>query len=215
MTPIVASTLCFHLQPYITTTKFSLAATGLPCKRLAVNATPNQNVKKIPKASEVIIEEGPRPSQTLRRLPAAAPVVVTMYKVSDRVGDFIERFQDTDLPLWQVQVDHPAQRAITFAVRDSFNDFLAKSHVEDEAIPASLQELEQETGIRVVLTDRADPDGIGFIQWRVAFYIPGCLNNFLMLLDSFFQHKHETTSQDHPFQAPQLLKLLLTVMQKV
>ena len=43
-----------------------------------------------------------------------------------------------------------------------------------------------------VLTDRNDPDNIGFVQWRAAFYCggaEGCLENFMALLDDFFVWK--------------------------
>ena len=44
-------------------------------------------------------------------------------------------------------------------------------------------------GIRLVVADANDPDGVGFVQWRVAWYVGGedgaCVVNFLALWDDF------------------------------
>ena len=50
-----------------------------------------------------------------------------------------------------------------------------------------------------VLTDRNDPDNIGFVQWRAAFYCggaEGCLENFMALLDDFFVWKTKALAKD-------------------
>ena len=79
--------------------------------------------------------DGPRPVATPRRLPASAPVSVCLYKISDQAGDVWDSFQDQDIPLWQIQMDHPAQRPITLQMRDSLNDFIRNAHASDADMP--------------------------------------------------------------------------------
>lgn len=61
---------------------------------------------------------------------------------------------------------------------------------QEEDAPDSLQELAEKAFIKLVLADGSDPDQVGFVRWRAAFYIGGekieALHNFLFLLDSFF-----------------------------
>lgn len=85
---------------------------------------------------------------------------------------------------------HQAQRSITFQMRESLNDFLREQHAVDEQFPSTMRELEQSAGIRLVITDRADPDDVGFIQWRVALYATN-LMNCLFLLDGWFSYKQK------------------------
>ena len=84
------------------------------------------------------------------------------------------------MPLWQVQVDHAAQRPITFQMRDGFNDFLRAARAGNEQMPANVRELEEAVGVRLIVSDRQDPDEVGFVQWRCGIYVAGDLNNFLM-----------------------------------
>ena len=69
----------------------------------------------------------------------------------------------------------------------SFNDLLQQSARDksDDAYPKSLEDLSK-AGIRLVIADSNDPDSVGFVQWRVGFYVAGedgaCLN-FLSLWD--------------------------------
>ena len=50
-------------------------------------------------------------------------------------------------------------------MRDALLDFLRASHKADPAMPTNLRQLEQLAGIRIIVTDRADPDDVGFVQW--------------------------------------------------
>ena len=144
--------------------------------------------------------DGPRPVATPRRLPASAPVSVCLYKISDQAGDVWDSFQDQDIPLWQIQMDHPAQRPITFQMRDGMNDFLRNAHASDADMPTDVRALEEAVGVRLVVSDRTDPEDVGFVQWRVAFYLAGDLNNFLLLLDDFFVYKAKAIAREQPFQ---------------
>jgi hypothetical protein len=155
---------------------------------------------KLPKASDISVEQGPRPTQTPRRLPASAPVDVCAMKYTDQASDLWDMFKgQDDVPLYQIQIQHLAQRAVTFQMREGFNDFLRASHATDNAMPATLQQLESTAGVRLVVTDRADPDDVGYVQWRVAFYATDVCN-FLRLLDSWFRFKARQVAHDQPFQ---------------
>ena len=129
---------------------------------------------------DVQLVEGPTPLQRPpSRLPAVAPVVVCIYRVTDCAGDVWDKYLDQEVSLWQCQITHAVQRPITFQMRDGFNDFLRAAHADNEQMPTNVRDLEEAAGVRFVLTDREDPDDVGFVQWRVAFYVAGDLNNFL------------------------------------
>ena len=66
-------------------------------------------------------------------------------------------------------------------------------------MPATLQELERAAGVRLVVTDRQDPDDVGFVQWRVGWYATDACN-FLRLLDGWFKFKERQLARDQPFQ---------------
>ena len=107
--------------------------------------------------------------------------------------------QDDDMALFQIQIEHAAQRSITFQMRDSFNDFLANANQEDKTIPANLQQLEKDAGVKLVVSDKADPELVGFKQWRVAWYCPDPCN-FLLLLDGWFEYKAKQIAREQPVQ---------------
>ena len=142
------------------------AATPQGTKRNAEEITKG-SAPEIPKASKVTFTDGPRPLSTPRRLPASAPVKVCLFKITDRrkqnlhvlssfilfcdfhrvcfhykddVGDVWDAFQDKGVALFQVQLDHQAQRSVTFQMRDAMNDFLRSLHKEDEAMPGTVQD---------------------------------------------------------------------------
>ena len=78
------------------------------------------------------------------------------------------------------------RRPQVFGIRESFQDFLKDAGSKSEEVPQKLEDLAA-SGIRLVITDKNDPDGVGFVQWRVAFYVAGgdaSLGNFMCLLDS-------------------------------
>ena len=139
--------------------KFSLskAASGSKeTKRIAESAA-SGTPSKIPKVSEITIEAGPKPSAPLKRKPAVAPVVVCVYRYSADAGDCWESFKGDSVPLWQVQIEHGAQRSITFRLREAFEDFLRSAKTtSDDALPATVAELEKAAGIRLVIGDQKD-----------------------------------------------------------
>ena len=182
--------------------KFSLskASGAKETKRPAEAAASGASPFKIPKVSEITIEAGPKPSQTPRRRPQIAPVQVCIYKYTEDAGDCWETFKGDGVPLWQIQIDHNAQRSICFRLRESFEDFLRSVNANDSSLPTSVVELEKVAGIRLVIGDQKDPEDVGFVQWRSVFYVAGDLNNFLLLLDGFFVWKEKSIAQSQPFQ---------------
>ena len=178
--------------------KADAAASRQATKRQPGEVPSEAPTAKVPRACDLTVETGPKPQQKPKRLPTSAPVNVCMYKVTDDAGDVWDRYPAA--PLWQVQVEHAAQRAVTFQMRDAFNDFLASAHAADSTVPPTLQDLENVAGVRLVVADRTDPEGAGFVQWRPAFYVAGDLRNFLLLLDDWFKYKENLLSRDQPFE---------------
>ena len=111
-------------------------------------------------------------------------------------GDCWETFKGDGIPLWQIQIDHNAQRSITFRLRESFEDYLRNANATDTSLPTSVVDLEKVAGIRLVIGDQKDPEDVGVVQWRSVFYVAGDLNNFLFLFfwNSFCQNQEITFS---------------------
>ena len=137
--------------------KFSLTkASGSKETKRAAESVASGTPTKIPKVSEITIEAGPKPSATPKRKPAVAPVQVVIYKYTADAGDCWESFKGDNVPLWQVQIEHGAQRSITFRLREAFEDFLRSAKATDEALPATAAELGKAAGIRLVIGDQKD-----------------------------------------------------------
>ena len=66
--------------------------------------------------------------------------------------------------LYQAQLAHDARPSILFNLRDSFGDFLKEISAEDKDYPSSIDELLKVGGIKLVLTDKNDPDNVGFVK---------------------------------------------------
>ena len=181
--------------------KFSLSkAAGAKESKRPAETTASGPPNKIPKVNEIIIETGPKPSTTPRRRPQIAPVQLCIYKYTNDAGDCWDSFKGDGIPLWQIQIDHNAQRSITFRLRESFEDYLRSANATDTSLPTSVVDLEKVAGIRLVIGDQKDPEDVGFVQWRSVFYVAGDLNNFLLLLDGFFVWKEKSIAQSQPFQ---------------
>ena len=84
------------------------------------------------------------------------------------------------------------------SARRSFNEFLAEAGKDAEDFPKTLDEVSK-AGIRLTLADATDPDGVGFVQWRVAFYVAGgdgSVLNFFNLFDDFLVWKSKAMAKD-------------------
>ena len=176
----------------------SAAASGAR-KRPAEEAKPSAaaapaKVAAVPVAGEIVIEQVPRPQQqrTPQRLPTTAPWVICIYKVTDSVGDVWDKFQgDSGLALYACVMDHACRPSALMYLRDAFNEFLRAAKQDNDAVPVDVASL-MDLGIRLVIADATDPDGAGFVQWRVCFYVAGdlkAIHNFLILFDGFIAFK--------------------------
>ena len=108
-----------------------------------------------------------------------------IYKYTNDAGDCWDTFKGDGIPLWQIQIDHNAQRSICFRLRESFEDYLRSANATDTSLPTSVVELEKIAGIRLVIGDQKDPEDVGFVQWRSVFYVAGDLAHQLLTLLQF------------------------------
>ena len=169
-------------------TRFSVTAAA-GAKRPAPDAAAEEATpqKKVPRASELIFETGPKPQRAAQRLPENAPIIVTLYKVTSRAGDVWNQFEGIQqCDLFQIQLEHEARPGALFGLINGFNDFLKTA---GEGMPNNRQALQKEAGIKLVMADARDPEDVGFKAWRAAFYCGGLpenkpLDNFLLLLHS-------------------------------
>eukprot|EP00973_Karenia_brevis_P069817 9707026-Karenia_brevis.AAC.1 len=185
-----------------TGSKFSLgAATKASTKRQAESLL--DRTGKAPKASDCDLQEITKPQRTAQRLPEDAPVVLCIYKYTDEAADVWSAYEGKEgVQLWQVQMQHDARPGITYGIIDDMNSLLREKHAQDDSIPASLRELQDKGGIKLVLTDRTDPDEVGYVPYRLAFYVAGgqnALSNVLYLLDELFVKKAARTARETPF----------------
>ena len=130
-----------------------------------------------------LMEEGPQPPK-FRKREATAECVIAIFPYSKDARTVWDACASHGSTLWQVQLEHNAKDSITVGFYESFAKFLQ----QEENAPDSINGL-AEAGIKLIVTDASDPDQIGFIRWRVAFYVAGdvtALHNFLYLLDEFF-----------------------------
>ena len=143
------------------------------------------------------------PNVTTRATPSA-PVVLCVYKVSDNAGDMWALYKDSIVKLWQVQIEHDARPSISVSIVRQFDEYLKDNAKTTPGMPDSVQKLQQEAGIKLVLTNTEDPDSIGtFVQYRAAFYDAGemdSLVNFFLLLDGYFNFKARQLARARPFE---------------
>ena len=86
-------------------------------------------------------------------------------------------------------MDHAARPSVLFNIRDSLSDFLKEASADKEEYPNNLESLLNKGGVKLIMSDKKDPDGAGFMQWRTAFYVAGAegsVKNLFLLLDDFF-----------------------------
>ena len=181
--------------------KFTMTSVA-PVRPAAVGDTPSPaNAKAVPKASQLTVEQS-RPA--IQRKLASAPVVVCIYKVTDKAADAWNAITDTSAALFQIQIDHAARPSVTFDIVRVFNDFLNDAHRDNPAVPPTVSDLSQQASIRIVVTSTDDPEKLGcFVQWRTGFYVAGSeesLQNFVYLLDEFFQWKEKMMAREQAFE---------------
>ena len=136
--------------------KFNMKSCTTPQKRPVEEEV---SVMKVPRVAQLtLVEQGPRP-QTAQRLPDKAPVVLTIYKVTEQAGDAWSSFEGMTATLYQIQIKHEARPSPLYNITQSFNEFLQYVHGNDESVPTNLQDL-QKAGIKLTLTDGQDPDSV-------------------------------------------------------
>ena len=176
-------------------------------KQLPVRKT----LLKAPRASDLSPQVKTRkpPSQPTAR---EAPIQVDVRRYTEDASYFVQTFpSDT---MWQVQVVHDARPSVVYNIVRLFNEFLVETHATNDAVPGSLGTLFEQHHIKLVLTDKNDPDSVGFVQWRVAFYVAGTALNLrfaLDLLDHFFRYR-ERTETDRPFARLQAVYTITTLL---
>ena len=100
-----------------------------------------------------------------QRLPTTAPFNVCVYKVSDKAGDcWVDVQKYASYALYQVQIAHEARPSIVISLRDSFSDFLKEMSAESDAYPGSLEVLRDQGCIKLVVSNKDDPESVGFVQ---------------------------------------------------
>ena len=161
---------------------FSLEHVARPLLSVASVTTQPETSKTVPRVS-ALIEVGPRPPK-VRRREATAECVVAIFPYTKDAKTIWDACTVQGATLWQVQLEHNAIDSITVGFYESFSKFLQ----QEESAPDSINGL-AEVGIKLIVTDASDPDQVGFIRWRAAFYVAGeldALHNFLYSLDAFF-----------------------------
>jgi hypothetical protein len=70
---------------------------------------------------------------------------------SSLAGGVWDTYADKGYPLWQLQITHEVQRSVVFQLRDSIGDFLRSANGDNPSMPATIQELEKQLGVRLIV----------------------------------------------------------------
>ena len=150
MCPSVAfSVLKLPLLANMPSKKFdlSLAASGI--KR---EGDQNSPPKKVPKVADMKIDA---PRQITQRVTTNAPVQICVYPITERAGDLWANYKESpSTKIWQVQMEHDARPSITVEVLDGFNEYLKETSRTNPSLPDSVQKLQAEAGIKLILPTR-------------------------------------------------------------
>ena len=119
--------------PRVMPTGFNLKVAAKPARAIACSPASLSTPPLPKKASELIIEEGPRPPKLRRRQPTAE-CVVTIYPYSHDAATVWESCNQPGMMLWQVQLDHNARNSITIGFYESFTKFLQ----QEDYVPQTL-----------------------------------------------------------------------------
>ena len=152
----------------------------------------------IPSASAITASS---PGKKARLELVACPVVAHVCRYSD-CGAAHSEFVPERQPVDQVQVTHEAKPSVLYMMGNNLEEFLQEQQTTTPGGPANIKEWETQWQCRFVITSKEDPDNIGYIPWRVAFYVsggPACVQNFLMVFDAFC-HWRTTSKTGERFQ---------------
>ena len=96
--------------------------------------------------------------------------------------------------------------SLTSGILSGFNAFLTALHASDPDMPTNLQTLRSDSGILIQLGAAADPQSVGVIPWRVAFYVLGDeaqVLNAIHLIDEYISWRAKHPSEgDLPLPSP-------------
>ena len=70
---------------------------------------------------------------------------------SSFAGGVWDTYADKGYPLWQLQITHEVQRSVVFQLRDSLGDFLRSANGDNPSMPATIQDLEKQLGVRLIV----------------------------------------------------------------
>ena len=173
--------------------KFTLSS--LPIVSSSDSVIAKTKVKQIPKGGNLTrVDRRPLQTHRLGSADRATPIIVCVFQATDLASDLWPDLNGTDAKLYQVQVKHDASPSIVFDFLNNFRDFLKTASVSNSQIPADLKGLATAGLIKLVLTGADDPDDVGYVRWRIAFYVAGdeaALKNFFFLFDGFLIFKAE------------------------
>ena len=161
----------------------------------------------IPKASSIAVGSPNKKQRTKEA--ATAPVMLHVCRYTDCGAAFNENFAMGD-PVDQVQIEHNARPSVLFMMMSSLNKFLEDQVAKECEGPKDVKQWEEQWRCRMVLTGKEDPEKVGYVPWRIAFYVSGgplALKNFLLFFDSFC-HWRTTALTDERFEAPATLNIL-------
>ena len=71
---------------------------------------------------------------------------------------------DPTYALYQVQIAHEARPSMLMSFRDNFSDFLNEMSSENNDYPRDLDVLRDEGCVKLVVSNKVDPEIIGFVQ---------------------------------------------------
>jgi len=152
MRGVTLNSLVNDLQTQCNQASIDATASTTKKRNIELSTTPLRSAKSPKAADIVIVGKGPQTQRTAQRLPSHAPVIVTIYHVTDEAADVFRACSEKkNLKLYQIQIQHEACPSISVGLYDSFNTFLHKANKLNDEIPASILELMQNY-IKLVMT---------------------------------------------------------------
>eukprot|EP00973_Karenia_brevis_P082439 11426604-Karenia_brevis.AAC.1 len=153
---------------------------------------PRKGIPALPILDAVVLAE----QQITTDVSEPEPVNVCIVKYTDQASDLCASFGGhRNVPLYQIQIKHVSQAAVTVKMRESFDAFVRASY----GAMKTLKQLETQIGVRLVIADGNDPDNVGFVAGSVAFYVTDACS-FIQLLDGWFRYKAYQNLRREPVQ---------------
>ena len=127
------------------------------------------------------LQGSPGVAKKQKRRPETAPVIASVYKYTDEAADFLPSLNPGQA-LYQVIFTHDAYPSICYNTLQMFGRFMERT--AEDGNPGNYAALRR-AGVILVLTKPLDPDRVGYVANRMAFYVAGDVNNFLHLFEEF------------------------------